>query len=90
MSFTSIVTSVPTAISLNMRLSGLSLKPLSPPGRRQRHLRRAIINRGERTCDEARSPAGFPFWTGIHNHIAFVDPERHFIADFRSATTLAS
>ncbi len=30
-SFTSIVTGVPAAISLNMRLSGLSLKFFSPP-----------------------------------------------------------
>ena len=58
------------------------VKTLLPSRRRQRHLGCTIINRGKRTSDEARSLAGLSFRMGIHNHVAFVDPEGHFITDF--------
>src|SRR4026207_52547 len=88
-SFTSIVTSVPTAISLNMRLSGLRLKLFSSR-RRQRHPGLAVIYRGDRAGDEARRLAGLSFRTDIYNHVAFVDPERQFITDFWNALAVAN
>ena len=63
-------------------------KTLLPSRRRQRHLGLAIINRCERSGDETRPLAGLPFRTRIHDHVAFVDPERHFITDFGNGPAL--
>src|SRR6185503_5410388 len=69
---------------------GSEVKPLLHSRCQQRHLRLAMINRGERTSEETRTLTWLPFRTGIHDHVAFVDPEHHFITDFRSTMAVAN